>query len=80
MADVKWGAGHAAAMFRAGHKELGQALVALPQGTIRPVEEPGLVGNLTPQEVVDSKQSYEARLDQAAARENGDRTARGLER
>lgn len=80
MADVKWGAGHAAAMARAGHKELGQALVALLQGTIRPVEEPGLVGNLTPQEVVDSKQSYEARLDQAAARETSNRTARGLER
>jgi hypothetical protein len=80
MADVKWGAGHAAAMLRAGHKEVGQALVALPSSTIRPVEEPGLMGNLTPQEVVDTKQTYEARLEQAAAREPADRAERGLER
>ncbi len=80
MADVKLGAGHADAMFRAGHKELGQALVALPQGTIRPVEEPGLVGNLTPQEVIATKQSYEARLDQYAARDTGSRATPALER
>ncbi len=80
MADVKWGAGHAEAMFRAGHKELGQALVALPQGTIRPVEEPGLVGNLTPQEVFDTKQRFEARLDQYVARDTQSRATPSLER
>lgn len=80
MADVKVGAGHADAMFRAGHKELGQALVAFPHGTIRPVEEPGLLGNLTPQEVIATKQNHEARLDQAAARDNGIRTTPSLER
>ncbi len=80
MADVKWGAGHAEAMFRAGHKELGQALVALPQSTIRPVEEPGLVGNLTPQEIVAAKEDFHARLDQAAARDTGERSTPALER
>ena len=69
MADVKVGAGHADAMFRAGHKELGQALVAFPHGTIRPVEE-----------VIATKQNHEARLDQAAARDNGIRTTPSLER
>ena len=80
MTDGKWGTGHAAAMFRAGHKELGQALVALPNSTIRPVEEPGLVGNLTPQEIVAAKEDFHTRLDQAADRGTSDRSDRGLER
>ncbi len=64
----KIGAGHLAAMGRAGLKELSQALVAFPDSTIRPVEEPGLVGNLTPQEVVHGKTQYEAMLHGYAAR------------
>lgn len=47
----KIGEGHAAAMGRAGLKELSQALVALPESSIRPVEEPGLAGNPTSYEV-----------------------------
>jgi hypothetical protein len=57
--QVKIGAGHAQAMFRQGFKELAQALPAFPSAGIQPVEEPGLAGNLTPQEVVAEKGSYE---------------------
>ena len=66
MAEVskpKIGAGHMAAMGRAGAKELAQALVALPDSTVRPVEEPGLTGNLTPSEIVQGKSQYEQMLD-----------------
>lgn len=59
---TKIGAGHLAAMGRAGLKELSQALVALPDSNIRTVEEPGLVGNLTPQEIVHGKNQYEGML------------------
>ncbi|MCE9565749.1 MAG: hypothetical protein K8U57_27305 [Planctomycetes bacterium] len=52
---LHFGAGHADAMIRAGGKELAQALVAFPDSNIRPVEEPGLLGNLTPQEVMRGK-------------------------
>lgn len=64
----KIGAGHAQAMFRAGLKELGQALTALPDSNIRPVEEPGLVGNLTPQEIVHGKSEYDGVLHGYASR------------
>jgi hypothetical protein len=64
----KIGAGHASAMFRAGSKEVAQALVALPTSTIRPVEEPGLAGNLTPTEVAQGKGAYESMLGFYAAR------------
>ncbi len=43
----KLGEGHADAMLRAGFKEIAQALVAFPNGSIHGVEEPGLVGNPT---------------------------------
>ena len=64
----KIGAGHLAAMGRAGLKELSQALVALPDSNIRPVEEPGLYGNLTPQEVVHGKSEYDKMLSGYASR------------
>jgi hypothetical protein len=64
----KIGAGHLAAMGRAGLKELSQALVALPDSNIRPVEEPGLYGNLTPQEVVQGKSEYDKMLSGYASR------------
>jgi len=65
---AKIGAGHLAAMGRAGLKELSQALVAFPDNNIRPVEEPGLVGNLTPQEIVHGKTQYESVLSGYASR------------
>jgi len=65
---MKIGAGHLAAMGRAGLKELSQALVAFPDNNIRPVEEPGLVGNLTPQEIVHGKTQYESLLAGYASR------------
>lgn len=77
----KIGAGHAEAMFRAGLKELAQALPAFPE-SVRPVEEPGLVGNPTPQEVVRDKQSYDAMLAGFTARGvvNDREQDRGVER
>lgn len=67
----KIGQGHLKAMFRAGAKELSQVLPAFPSSSIQPVEEPGLVLNLTPQEVLQDKgaqQSYESMLHGYAAR------------
>lgn len=54
----KIGQGAFEAWLRAGHKEVTQILPAFPD-SIRPVEEPGLPGNLTPQEVVAQKNSHE---------------------
>jgi hypothetical protein len=80
--EVKIGAGHLAAMGRAGLKELAQALQAFPDG-IRTVEEPGLVGNLTPQEIVHGKQDIDKMLDGYANRgvpDHGREQDRGMER
>ena len=69
MADAqkqKIGQGHLkAALLRQGPKELAQILPAFPSGAVQPVEEPGLLGNLTPQEVLQDKgaqQSYQSML------------------
>ena len=51
----KIGAGHVKAMMRQGAKEVAQVLPAFPAHGIQPVEEPGLAGNLTPQEVAKDK-------------------------
>ena len=64
----KIGAGHAKAMMRQGAKEISQVLPAFPAHGIQPVEEPGLVGNLTPQEIVQDKGAYETMLNGYAAR------------
>ncbi len=65
----KIGQGHLKAFIRQGAKELAQALPALPQ-SIKTVEEPGLVGNTTQQEV--GKQmgldEYQKSLENYAAR------------
>jgi hypothetical protein len=77
----KIGAGHAAAMLRAGTKELAQALPAFPGHSVQPVEEPGLAGNLTPQEIVHGKSQYESMLDGYAARGAGrEQQEKGIER
>ncbi len=77
----KIGAGHLQAMARAGVKELAQALPAFPDSNIRPVEEPGLAGNLTPQEIVHGKSQYETMLEGYAARvQQGREPDRGMER
>jgi len=70
-AKPKIGAGHLQAWLRAGAKELTQALPALPDSNIRPVEEPGLVGNLTPQEIVHGKNEYDQLLNGYANRVMG---------
>ncbi len=76
----KIGAGHMAAMGRAGLKELSQALVALPDSNVRPVEEPGLYGNLTPQEIVAGKSEYETMLSGYAARGQDQQQQKEIER
>jgi len=58
----KIGAGHAKAMVRLGPKELAQVLPAFPAQGVQPVEEPGLIGNLTPQEIAHDKGAYETML------------------
>ena len=66
---AKIGAGALSAAVRQGAKELAQALVALPDSNIRPVEEPGALGNLTPGEVMAAKEpdrGFEAEVQQAA--------------
>lgn len=63
---AKIGEGHAEAMLRAGAKELAQALVALPDSNIRPVEEPGLIGNPTQIIVTDQMIGEDAHLEGAA--------------
>jgi hypothetical protein len=59
---VKFGAGALAAMVRVGGKEFGKLLPAFPD-SFQPIEEPGLPGNLTPQEVLSQKQSPEPELE-----------------
>lgn len=59
----KIGASHAAAMARAGLKELASILPAFPQ-SVKPVEEMGLAGNALPQEVYKSKHEKEPHIDQ----------------
>jgi hypothetical protein len=74
------GAGHLKAMLRAGAKELAQILPAFPD-SVRPVEEPGLVGNLTPQEIVHDKQKLDNLLDGYAGRvQQGREQDQGMER
>ncbi len=68
MAKEKWGAGHAEGMFRKGFKEIGPAFKAFPDSISSP-EEPGVFGNLTQQEIQESKgkeSSYQKWLDSRA--------------
>jgi hypothetical protein len=58
---AKIGEGHLAAFVRQGHKEIAQALQAFPD-SMRTVEEPGLAGNLTQQEVLREKDGYQKQL------------------
>lgn len=65
--ESKIGAGHAAAWARLGLKELTQILPAFPDSTVRPVEEPGLAGNPTPQLVTEGMRGLDATLAEADA-------------
>jgi hypothetical protein len=77
----KIGAGHLEAMIRAGGKELAQVLPAFPGHSVQPVEEPGLAGNLTPQEIVHGKSQYESMLDGYASRGAGrEQQEKGIDR
>jgi hypothetical protein len=80
----KIGAGHASAMWRAGLKEIGQTLQAFPGHGVHGVEEPGLAGNLTPQEIVASKggdqQSYDAMLNNRAQQAPSHQPSQEIER
>lgn len=65
----KIGAGHAAGMMRAGLKEIAQVLPAFPGHTVQPVEEQGLVGNLVPSEVLQTKGEDQALVSQEQAQQ-----------
>lgn len=81
MSEKKIGAGHVQAMVRAGAKELTQILPAFPAHSVQPVEEPGLAGNLTPQEIVHGKSQYDSMLDGYASRGAGrEQEEKGLDR
>jgi len=81
MADAKFGTGHLEAFIRQGHKELTQVLPAFPD-SVRPVEEPGLVGNPTPQIVTQEMGAgYQDMLQDYASRGGNDQEQeRGIER
>lgn len=64
----KIGAGHANAVMRQGFKEIAQVLPAFPAHGVQPVEESGLAGNLTPQEVANDKGAYETMLGRYSSR------------
>lgn len=51
----KIGAGALPAALRQGGKEVGQVLPAFPD-SVRVIEEPGTIGNPTPQEIFQAKQ------------------------
>lgn len=79
------GSGHAAAWGRAGLKEVAQALQAFPAHGVQPIEEPGLAGNLTAQEVAAGKTredtpGYEVTLSSRAAAATQRQEDRALER
>ena len=77
----KIGAGHVKAMMRQGAKEVAQVLPAFPAHGIQPVEEPGLAGNLTPQEVAKDKGAYETVLGRYSSRGEQEQTQnRDMER
>ena len=77
----KIGAGHLKAMGRTGAKELAQVLPAFPAHGIQPVEEPGLAGNLTPQEVANDMGAYETVLGRYSSRGEQEQTQnRDMER
>ena len=80
---AKIGEGHAAAMGRAGFKELSQALVAFPESNIRPVEEPGTFGNPTQQIVtaeMGAGNNYNDMLEQHASRAQHTQQSKEAER
>jgi hypothetical protein len=62
---LKIGKGHAKAMFKLGAHEITNALAALPDSNIRPMEEPGVVFNETKPHITE-KEDYNAVLDRAA--------------
>jgi len=64
----KIGAGHVKGMARSGLKEIAQVLPAFPAHGVQPIEEAGIAGNPTPQEVVNDKGGYEAMLNGYASR------------
>jgi hypothetical protein len=68
---------------RVGGKEIAQVLPAFPNQGVQPVEEPGLAGNLTPQEVAQEKGAYETVLgkyDSRNRQEHGREQGRQQER
>jgi hypothetical protein len=79
--DLRIGDGHAAGMARLGGHEITQALVALPDSNVRPMDEPGVFGNPTPQ-IVTSEMGFDQMFDNYANRGtvHGQEQDRGMER
>jgi hypothetical protein len=75
---MKYGEGHLEAWLRAGGKEATQALVAFPDSTIRPVEEPGLFGNPT-QPFVSNQMGFDRDAHLDGASDYGRSSAREME-
>jgi hypothetical protein len=76
----KLGAGHAKGMMRQGAKEIAQVLPAFPAHGVQPIEEAGVFGNLTPQEVAQDKGAYETMLNGYAGRGPEQQNGRDVER
>lgn len=69
------------AAVRQGGKELAQVLPAFPD-SVRPVEEPGTMGNPTPQMITEEQgtlKSYNEMLDLYGSRGSTDEPDRGIE-
>ncbi|HEY4313312.1 MAG TPA: hypothetical protein VGN12_27930 [Pirellulales bacterium] len=71
------------AALRQGSKELAQALPAFPD-SIRPIEEPGMMGNPTPQQVTEQSRNesdFQKLLDRYDSRSDGrDDRGQGMDR
>lgn len=70
-AKAKIGAEHAKGMLKLGAHELTQALAAFPDSNVRPMEEPGVLGNETMPHITDAREhsaggDYHHGLDEAS--------------
>jgi hypothetical protein len=75
--NFRIGDGHASGMLRLGAHEATQALVALPDSNIRPMEEPGVFGN---NHMPQHDPSFDKEMEAYANRVTNHDQARGMER
>ena len=79
--DLRIGDGHAMGMVRLGGHEITPALAAFPDTNVRPLEEQGVFGNVTPQ-IVTSEMGFDQMFENYANRGmvHGQEQDRGTER